>query len=68
MAERTAWEYCARTTGSELLPALQAAGREGWELCGQIQHPEHGLVFLFKRPASLIETDLTHAPPGLLVP
>lgn len=66
MADRVQWEYCARTAAGEILAALQAWGRDGWELCGQVQHPEHGVVFLLKRPASLIETDLSLAPPGLV--
>lgn len=65
MADRVTWEYSARAAGGELLPGLNAAGREGWELCGQVMHETHGMVFLFKRPASLIDTDTTHAPRDL---
>jgi hypothetical protein len=70
MADRLTWEYSARVLAQgEMVPALNAAGREGWELCGQIMHEQHGLIFLFKRPASLIETDVSKAPRDLkLVP
>jgi hypothetical protein len=66
MADRQMWEYSARVLAQgEILPALNAAGREGWELCGQVMHEQHGLVFLFKRLASMIETDTSLAPRDL---
>lgn len=55
MAERLDWEYQTfAVQGGQIVVALNALGRDGWEACATLNDPTHGLVFLCKRPASAI--------------
>lgn len=70
MSEHQKWEYQPIFFTGDLFAGLNKAGKDGWQFCtileqndGTDPEKKQGTGCLMMRPAKLIVTDLTGAPP-----